>query len=560
MEFNFITNIETCFSLVRDTVNLPLVYYSHIPSALISLFIGTVVLIKNRTLLGRILFSISAVFSLWVFLSLVTWTSYNSVNYMFAWSFFGILTSLLFILTIYFTYVFLFKRDVKVWIKWLFLLPLLPILILTPTIHNLPSFDGVWCLANEGTAFTTYYFIFGIFALLFAPILLFKRLKQTKDKSEKKEDSIFTVGICLFILMFFFTGFLASYLADIGAFSSYNYELYGLFGMVIFMGFLGYLIVKFKAFDIKLIGAQALVWALVIMVGSEFMFVRGLSMTIQILVAVTLVISSILGLILVRSVKKEVAQREHIEKIAGELKISNEGQENLIHIMNHQIKGFLGKARYIFAEFLEGDTFGKMPEEAAPALKEGLRATTDGVNYVTEILRGANASKGTLVFDKKPMDVKVVTEELIPEMEPLAKEWKVALEGTTGPGDYQIIGDRMQLKEAFKNLITNAIRYNDPDYDQKSVKVSLSRIGDKILFSVRDTGKGIAPEDKARLFKAGGVGKNSLKQNADATGFGLSFVKGCVLSHDGIVDYKSNAPEKGTTFFIELPTNPAAEV
>ena len=93
MEFNFITNVQTCFDLVRDTVNLPLVYYSHIPSALISLFIGTIVLIKNKTLLGRILFSISVVYSLWVMLSLVTWTSYNSMYYMFVWSFFGILTS-----------------------------------------------------------------------------------------------------------------------------------------------------------------------------------------------------------------------------------------------------------------------------------------------------------------------------------------------------------------------------------------------------------------------------------------------------------------------------------
>jgi signal transduction histidine kinase len=49
------------------------------------------------------------------------------------------------------------------------------------------------------------------------------------------------------------------------------------------------------------------------------------------------------------------------------------------------------------------------------------------------------------------------------------------------------------------------------------------------------------------------MGKNSIKHNTEASGFGLVFVKGVVEAHGGKVSYKSNAPEKGTTFFVELP-------
>ena len=535
MDFNFITHIKTCSDFVANSNPVSLILYTHIPSVIVALLIGILVLGKNRTLLGRILFAITVFFSFWVIFSLVTWLSTNSILTLTVWSFFGLLTALISILSLYFFYVYAFKKDLSPYQKiWLFS-PLLPIIILTPTTWNLANFDLVNCEAVENHYFDIYYYFIGglaVVGILWLAIYGWKKVEPIL----KKQLVLMLTGLELFLIAFLSLSYIASY------FDNFSIEFYGLLGMVVFMAFLAYMIVKFKSFDIKLLGAQALVWSLIILIGSLFVYMNQVPFSMLVIIAITLVISSIVGLMIVRGVKREVSLRESLE-------IANKGQENLIHIMNHQIKGFLGKARLIFAEFLEGDTFGRMPESVTPALQEGLRATTEGVNYVTEILRGANASKGTLVFDKKPMDVKVITEELIPEMQPLAKEWKVALEDTIAPGEYQIIGDRTQLKEAFKNLITNAIRYNDPDYEHKSVKVTLSRTNDKILFSVRDTGKGIAPEDRARLFTPGGVGKNSIKQNADATGFGLSFVKGCVLSHNGIVDYKSNSPERGTTFF-----------
>jgi cell cycle sensor histidine kinase DivJ len=353
--------------------------------------------------------------------------------------------------------------------------------------------------------------------------------------------------------MLFFTSVIASYLYDTGFVSSYNLEPYGLFGAIVFMSILAYLIVKFKAFNIKLIGAQALVWFLVIVVGAQFLYVVGI--TSIILTSLTLIVSSVLGLILVRSVKKEISQREHIEKLAGELQVANKGQENLIHIMNHQIKGFLGITRNIFAELLQGEDYGVMPDPAKPLLEKGLETTVKGVDYVQAILRGASAEKGTLTYDMKPINVRDIVSELISKQKSIVEKAGLAFESKIGDGLYGIVGDAIHIKEAFKNLITNAIKYNDYTYPDRSVRVDLEREGSNIVFSVRDTGIGIKDEDKPRMFTAGGAGKDSLKYNVESSGFGLSYVKGVADRHGGKVGFKSNAPEKGTTFFIKIPVD-----
>jgi len=64
MGFDLVTNIEQCLNLVRDYVPVSLVYYSHIPAVIASLFIGIAVFIKSgRTLVSKILLGIVVSFS-----------------------------------------------------------------------------------------------------------------------------------------------------------------------------------------------------------------------------------------------------------------------------------------------------------------------------------------------------------------------------------------------------------------------------------------------------------------------------------------------------------------
>ena len=152
-------------------------------------------------------------------------------------------------------------------------------------------------------------------------------------------------------------------------------------------------------------------------------------------------------------------------------------------------------------------------------------------------------------YEMKELDLKALVKRVADKLAPKAAEKKLKYEVNLANGDYMITGDETQLGEAIGNLINNSIAYTPTG----SIHVWLTKKGNKALFAVQDTGVGITEEDKAKLFKSGGRGKDSIKTNVDSTGYGLSFVKGVIEAHHGRVWTESDGPGKGSAFYVELP-------
>lgn len=528
-----------------------LLYYSHISSIVVSLIIGALVISNNpRGLLNRLLFSISFLFSIWVFFNLILWTNVDSNIVIFVWSFFGLLYGLISMLSVHFIYVFVEKKDVGFWHKLLFFLPILPIALFTSTKYNLSGFNLILCGSSgyEGIIFLNYYTLVGVFAMLWILTVLVKNYVRTNQVS-RKQILLIGIGIEFFLFSFFITGFLASYLNEIGILEDYGIEQYGLFGMSVFMAFLAYLIVKFRAFNIKLIGAQALVISLIILISAQFLYAP--SDTNKVLISFTLVIVGIIGLNLVRSVKKEIKLREEIEKQEKELEIANDQQTKLIHFITHQVKGFFTKSRNIFASVLEGD-YGLFPQESKHILEEGLKSDTKAVDTVQEILNAANIRKGTLAFDMKPVDLKLILEKEVSKQKETAEHKGLVLETKINEGTYNLNGDESRLEHAIRNLIDNSIKYTP----QGKINVELSRNEKEIILTVSDTGVGITQDDMKNLFREGGRGKDSVRVNVESTGYGLYIVKNIITTHKGTIKAESEGSGKGSKFVVEFPVDP----
>jgi signal transduction histidine kinase len=307
-----------------------------------------------------------------------------------------------------------------------------------------------------------------------------------------------------------------------------------------------YAIFRFKLFNVRVIATEVLVFSLWM-----FIFIR-------ILLSVTLidrlmnvglfVIMVAAGILLIRSVLKEVHQREQIQKLAEDLEKANQGQSSLIHFMNHQIKGRLGNVKNIFAELLTDD-YGVMPEFSKPLLEKGLEESNTGVNYVQNILKGASAENGTLPYDLKLVDFAPILKEVVNKQREFVQKKGLKLEFNIEPGDYHITADSVELGEAIRNLIDNSINYTPVG----SIFVRLYDTGKLVRLEVKDTGVGLTPEDKLKLFKAGGRGDESVKVNINSTGYGLVFVKGVIEAHKGKVWAESPGRGKGSTFIIEIP-------
>jgi signal transduction histidine kinase len=254
-------------------------------------------------------------------------------------------------------YVFIYKEEASLKSKILAGLSLLPVIVWTPSHFNLVLFDATSCQAVEGDYFVQYYYALNL--VVFLVTLLTEVLGYRKAaREDKKQIFLLALGVNLFLLSFFVTGYLASILG--------NFELvvYGLFGMVFFMALLGYLIVQYKAFDVKLLSVQALVTALVLLVGSQLFFVSG---NVQFtLVGSTLIFLLILGRILVVSVQKEIRRKEELQTLTQELAEANQELKRLdaaksefISIASHQLRTPLTAIRGYISLVLEG-SYGKV--------------------------------------------------------------------------------------------------------------------------------------------------------------------------------------------------------
>lgn len=529
-----------------------LIYYSYIPAIIAALLVGIAVFASDRkSLLNRLLALICLSFLVWTVCTLIDWTNIHSGVVLFTWSLLGPAAGFISISSIYFVYVFLDRKDVGPRLKTIFLLLLLPLVVLAPTTYALKGFNLPTCDAFgfEGFMNTMYFPALAIIAMVWILALLVLRYRRL-DAGFRKQMVLMGTGIELFLFSFFITEFLGQYLTTIGFLPDSQVETYGYFGMIVFVVYIGILIVRFKRFHMDLIAAQALVAALLVLIASQFAFVRDT--TAVTLNSIALFVTAAIGFVLVRSVRKEIAQREHIQKLAIELQQTNQRQESLIHFVSHEVKGYLTKDMGAFAALAEGD-LGPLPDAVKPFVKTALEQSRDGANSVIDILQASNQKKGTVEYKHEPFDLAALVSQWYEKLKPLAEKKGLAMtlsvDATGAP--YTVTGDGPQTGDhVLRNLIENSINYTPSG----SITISLKKEAGKAIFTVADTGVGISDEDKKRLFTEGGKGKESLKVNVHSTGYGLFIAKNIVVAEGGTVRAESEGPGKGSRFIAEFPT------
>lgn len=519
----------------------PLLFYSHLTAVLAATIFCLALIPRAKESLAIRLFVVMVLFFIaWTLIDLPLWAMNQPDISLFLWSVQVLVEICVYVLAFYFAHTFVFKKDLSPLLKIGLLALLLPILLFLPTNFLFPGVDASTCVVTE-SSFVVWYTYASEIVLSF--LILFTCFRGVHRQVERKMELwMFTIGI-LFFLIAFASGNLVGSITE-------NWDLaqVGLFGMPVFIGFLAYAIVKYHAFNVKMAATQALVIGTALLIGARLFY--SSTTTGLILSASTLAMFMVSGVFLVRSVKREIEQREKIETLAKDLAATNERQEGLIHFISHEVKGFLTKDMGAFASLAEGD-FGPLPEPMKPFVAAALAQSRDGAQSVKDILKASNIKKGTITYKSEPFDLKALVEEVVAKAKPLAERKQLALSFVSdSSGPYTITGDKAEMGDhVLHNLIDNAVNYTL----KGSISVSLKKVGSTIVFAVSDTGVGLSDEDKARLFTEGGHGKESQKINVHSTGYGLYIAKNIVLQHKGTIRAESAGPGKGSTFVVELP-------
>lgn len=118
-------------------------------------------------------------------------------------------------------------------------------------------------------------------------------------------------------------------------------------------------------------------------------------------------------------------------------------------------------------------------------------------------------------------------------------------------GDLAVDGDREALLLALHNLVSNAVKWSPAD---GRVRVRLSGTEEEVEMTVDDTGPGVEPAERERIFEAFYKGK-STERGRVGYGLGLALTKAAVLAHGGSIEV-AESPLGGARFRIRIPRGP----
>lgn len=543
MGFNLVSNIESCHIVLPS-----LLYYSHIPTALIALFLGLFVYWRSRTLAGSALLFMSVFFTVWSVVDVVLWTSVSGNVIMFFWPMLYFLQGFILLSTFFFAYVFLEKKAPPFWSEVVGGVLVLPLVVALPTEYLIVGFDIENCEAAQGIL-TKYSSLVQVILLLWIGIYLLLKYRTTVDFLEKGRQRALFFGIFCFLIAFSWGNLFGSLTLQWGM------EQYGLFGMPIFIGFLAYLIVKFQAFDIKLLGVQALTITQFILIGSMLFFAK--TEVNHILILITLFITTGAGWFLVKSVKKEVERKEELQMMSDRLATANQELKRLdnaksefISIASHQLRTPLTAIKGYTSLILEG-SYGKIDNQIQDVVNKVYAANSRLIELVENLLSISRLESGRMQYNYQSAQLAEVVNDTAGMFAVIAKKKGIDLRVVVPETPLPLLSlDAGKIREVVSNLIDNALKYTETG----SVIVKMEQTEDgKVRLSVKDTGIGINKEDLEHIFLKFARSKETEKLYVGGTGLGLYVGRTFIEKHGGRLWAESEGHGHGSEFIFELP-------
>ncbi len=163
---------------------------------------------------------------------------------------------------------------------------------------------------------------------------------------------------------------------------------------------------------------------------------------------------------------------------------------------------------------------------------------------VSDLLDSAHLATGKLILQIEPCDVNALCISVADEQRPALVE-SIALKLNLAANLPTLQADRVRLRQAVANLVSNAVKYTE----RGEIMITTGQEGDRIRIDIRDTGIGIPETQQALVF----VPFVQLNPRQIGVGLGLDIALQLVRLHGGDITLTSQ-PGQGSTFTITMPT------
>jgi two-component system, OmpR family, sensor kinase len=190
----------------------------------------------------------------------------------------------------------------------------------------------------------------------------------------------------------------------------------------------------------------------------------------------------------------------------------------------------------------------RSPQEYVEVMRSALEEIERISLLVEGLLLLARSDAGVLKMDFKPLDLMTLLEDALSQLSPMARAKSISLTlGELEP--VEVRGDAVHLRRLLINLVDNAIKYTPSG---GTVKVSIDRQDEWVKLAVDDTGIGIPPEERQKVFQRFYRSPEARSGSQGGSGLGLAIVKSIVEAHGGRVELEGE-PGKGSSFAVLLP-------
>ncbi|MCI0710113.1 MAG: ATP-binding protein [Chloroflexi bacterium] len=253
---------------------------------------------------------------------------------------------------------------------------------------------------------------------------------------------------------------------------------------------------------------------------------------------------------LARSLGDHITVMLQQANLFANIKELEEVKSEMIRMASHDLKNPLLQVRGYLDLLLKtmGEALSEQQREFASRITSG----TDKMNNLLEDILNLERIESHSTTQLDTINLRFTLHQVVESLRPHAELKRQYLSANIGEEDAYIMGNELQLQQAFNNFINNAIKYT-PEAGKVTVR---GRVEDgEFHFEVEDNGYGIPKDRQDKLFERFYRARTPGTEDIPGTGLGLSLVKSVVQRHGGDVWFKSEEG-KGSTFGIWLPVKP----
>ncbi|MCX6164539.1 MAG: response regulator [Ignavibacteriae bacterium] len=223
-------------------------------------------------------------------------------------------------------------------------------------------------------------------------------------------------------------------------------------------------------------------------------------------------------------------------------------KNQFVSMVAHELKAPMA-AVMGFMNLILDESMGIKPEKQKEYISRSSKRLQGLIEMVNDLLDISRMEIKKKEREISELNVSEILKSNIDFLELELKKKGITVTTNIEPDLPPIKADNNEINRLFTNILSNALKYNK---ENGKIDISVYKSGTYIVSKIADTGIGMKPEDKAKLFQEFFRVKNDQTRNIPGTGLGLSIVKRIVESYSGKIEVQSEYGA-GTTFIIKFP-------